>query len=116
MILRKRKIDEQADELQLAICYNRSDLLRWCRCLYLTLSVNPGSLKFPWTQGEIIDFFYNAIFTDFKQKHRKSLSRWACSSAIRHGFFWQDLKHPENYYLSERLRIKPGHPPKENEE
>ena len=103
MIVRKRHISTEADEIQLAISYGKPDIKEWCKEIYNKIANWPKVLAMPWSQEEIINYFSQNCFKDFKQKYRTQLARWATAAAIRAGFFVEDVVLPRTYKLSELL-------------
>lgn len=103
MIVRKRNINVEADEIQLAISYGKPDIKEWCRELYAKIACWPKVLAMTWSQEEIISYFSQNCFSEFQPKYRVQLARWATAAAIRAGYFVEDVILPRTYKLSEVL-------------
>ena len=103
MIVRKKHINTDANEIQLAISYGKPDVKEWCRDLYAKIAYWPKVLAMTWSQEEIISYFCQNCFSGYQQKYREQLARWATAAAIREGYFVEDVILPRTYKLSDKL-------------
>ncbi len=108
MIVRKRNLNINSSEVQLAICYGGADVKRWVTRFVRILITAP----------EYVEGFRKARFTEQDVRHwlthdawalaaveepwQGQLSQWAWKRMLALGYFTQSGSEETSYYLSEK--------------
>lgn len=108
MILRKKKICRNSDEISLQVSYSLPDIKRQLKDYYAVI----GQLVC--TEQDLLHYFGHTLFKIYEPKHADELSKWALKLSLRNGLIIQSVTDINVYYLSESLGTrKPGRPTKE---
>ena len=119
MILRNKRINKNADEIQLSVSYGLPDIKRMVQWLFFLYGWHncdhllQEKLNQPHTEQEMLEFFQNDLkcFGNFETKWAEQLSEWAFLSCIRNKFIIQSTIDENKFYFTELcIQKKPGRP------
>ena len=124
MIIRNRKINANAAEIQLSASFSKVDVLKWLRYYsYLACHCSSDVERFwlsnPQTEKDIRYWLEHdcMVFGIFEERLRRQLSAWAWNVAVREKYFEQSSTPGKDneYYPTDILLKRVGRPKKEEE-
>ena len=124
MILRNRKIDTSADEIQLAVCYGQPDVRKMVQHCVQTYYWHESdhllklNLEEPHSELELTEVLElnPSCFFAYPPRWRSELAKWCFCSAVRQGFFKESPTAKGMFYITTKaVPKKIGRPPKETE-
>ena len=114
MVLREKKINSKADEVQVHCSFSLPDVKAMLRIYAIGCNevVEAIHRQHPHTEQDVRFFFENngMAFASWPDKWRQELSKWAVAVAIRNGLIVPTATDENKYFLADCLYIKRGRP------
>jgi hypothetical protein len=113
MVLRERKINYKADEIQVHCSFALPDVKAMLR-LYAEMCEEIRDL--PHTEKDVCEWLQNdgRAFLSWPARWRGELSKWAFAVAVRNNLLIPSATGKNIYYLSETLFARRGRPKKDD--
>lgn len=121
MILRNKRINKHAEEIQLSVSYGQPDvkkMIQWVfNCYYFhgCAWLLTEKLESPHSEQDLIELLKNDpnCFGNYESKWAQQLSEWAFNACLRLGFLKKSATNENRYYFTELcVPKKAGRPPK----
>ena len=109
MVLRDKRINTTAKNVQLSVSYGESDvrdMIKWlCKC-YVTNNSDfdlVGKLKTPWTEQDLLYALIHdpRCFGNYQEKWARMLAEWCLKTALRIKMIEQSIVGENSYYFAE---------------
>ena len=115
MIVRKRKINPTAKEIQISISFGSADVRRWMQeyaslicqriCYEPIEEAIERARKLPETEDTMRYFFEHrpSIFLNYESPYREQLSGWAFAQAVALGYLVPSAAREGEYLLTDKF-------------
>ncbi len=108
MIIRKRKINIDDAEVQLAISFGNADIKRWCTRFVRILVYDPEQMEYwqkaTFSEGDIRHWMAKDAFclATIEEPWQGQLTQWGFRQMVKRGYFVQSGDDPNKYYFSQK--------------
>lgn len=115
MITRKRKVNINAKEVQISVCFTQADIRRWmedyanilCRRVCDQTREEAIGEAMNWRESEdSLRYFFEhrpSIFLNYEAPYRQQLSAWAFQQSVSSGYIVQSTARPNEYLLTDKF-------------
>lgn len=117
MILRNRKINPNASDIQISISYSAADVKQAFVTYHKSLA--GYSYDYQWAETcqqsiqDLQHYLTHTVFQYYESKWADQLADWMITQALKNKLIKADPMKPNTYYLTELCRKKVGRPKKE---
>lgn len=122
MIIRNKRLNTNANEVMLSVCFSKVDVLKWLRRFTNIYCKGMKELEDNWintmiTEKDVRNFLEQdgMVLGSFEERWREQLSAWAWNVAVREKYLKQSSTPGEGhiFYPTETLLKKVGRPRKD---
>lgn len=114
MIVRKRKINPTAKEIQLSISFSSADIRRWmkeyaclvCMPIFQPIEEAIDECRNCTETEEGMRYFFEhrpSVFLNFESPHRQQLSGWAFAQSVALGYLVPSAVREGEYFFTDKF-------------